>query len=339
MKRKHPVRTPRPPNVDHQLARRGRGARVTASGRTIRHMARRAGGRGKSQRSLELVKAARTILEEIQPASVRAVCYRLFTLKLIANMSKGETNRVSTQLTWAREHGVIRWGWIVDETREAERVSAWEDPAAFLELVKRSYRRDRWTDQPAWIEVWSEKGTVRGTLAPVLHEYGVTFRVMHGYGSATALNSAARETSATDKRLTILYVGDWDPSGMHISEIDLPRRLARYGGHVQPIRVALTESDTRSGLPSFQATTKRRDPRYRWFVRQYGTTCWELDALSPVLLRERIEHAIVERLDVAAWNRAGITEQAERESIESILNTWPGISGQASKYSPLDGGG
>ena len=43
-------------------------------------------GRGKAQKSLELIDAAREILEEIQPASVRAVCYRLFVAGLIANM-------------------------------------------------------------------------------------------------------------------------------------------------------------------------------------------------------------------------------------------------------------
>lgn len=158
-------------------------------------------GRGKSRRSLDLIEAAAAILREIQPASIRAVCYRLFSTGHIESMAKSETNRVSAQLTYARERGVIPWHWIVDETREAERVNAWEDPADYVEAVKRSYRRDRWTDQPAWIEVWSEKGTVRGTLAPVLHAYGVTFRVMHGYASATAVYQAADETRSTDKLL------------------------------------------------------------------------------------------------------------------------------------------
>ena len=36
-------------------------------------------GRGKSSASLALIDAAARILEEIQPASVRSVCYRLFT--------------------------------------------------------------------------------------------------------------------------------------------------------------------------------------------------------------------------------------------------------------------
>jgi hypothetical protein len=296
-------------------------------------------GRGKGQRSLELIEAAIGILQEIQPATVRAVCYRLFTLGLIASMAKTETNRVSTQLTWAREQGWIPWSWIVDETREAERVSAFENPAAFVECVKRSYRRDRWTDQPEWIEVWSEKGTIRGTLRPVLEAYGLVFRVMHGYGSATAVYQAARESLTSARPLTVLYVGDWDPSGLHMSEVDLPRRVHEYGGAITFVRLALTEDDTRSGLPSFQAATKAHDPRYAWYIRRsltrhrLGTAfeCWELDALSPVVLRDRLVAAIHARLDQAAWARADVVEQAEQESLATILTAWPGISGQASK--------
>ncbi len=289
-------------------------------------------GRGKSRRSLALIEAAHTILEEIQPASVRAVCYRLFTIGLIASMAKPSTSRVSKQLTWAREQGLIPWGWIVDETREPERVSAWDDPAAFIETVQNSYRRDRWTDQPHWIEIWSEKGTIRGTLAPVIQNYGVTFRVMHGFASSTAVHQIAEETQGSVKPLTVLYVGDWDPSGMHMSAIDLPSRLVRYDGEAGIVRLALSEGDLAT-LPSFSLETKRGDPRYRWFRERHGATCWELDALSPIILRDRTERAILDRLDLVAWNRAAVTERAECESLRSILETWPGISSQGSKYS------
>ena len=73
-------------------------------------------GRGKSEKSLELISIAREILEEIQPATVRAVCYRLFVAGVIDSMEKKNTSRVSVQLTWAREQGIIPWAWIVDET-------------------------------------------------------------------------------------------------------------------------------------------------------------------------------------------------------------------------------
>jgi hypothetical protein len=295
-------------------------------------------GRGKSRQTIALIDAAKAILHEIRPASVRAVCYRLFTLGIIDSMAKTETNRVSTQLTWAREQHLIPWAWIVDETREAERVSAWEDPAAYVETVKRAYRRDRWADQPDRIEVWSEKGTIRGTLAPILNDYGITFRVMHGYGSATAIYTAAQDSLTSSKPLTVLYVGDWDPSGLHMSDVDLPRRLGEYGGDVHLHRLALTDADTkRRDLPYFGAATKSRDPRFSWYLERYGLKCWELDALSPVILRDRVEQAIVERLDLAAWHRAEVTEAAERDSLTDILDRWPGISGRASKYSPEAG--
>jgi hypothetical protein len=248
---------------------------------------------------------------------------------LIDSMSKAETNKVSTQLVWAREHGIIPWEWIVDETREAERPNTWQDPAHYMRAVLRSYRRDLWTSQPAWIEICSEKGTVRGTIPPLLDKYAITLRVMHGHGSATALYDAAADTITAGKRLTILYVGDRDPSGMHMSEIDIPERIARYGGDVEIIRVAITEDDVTSGLPLFDA--KHTDTRCSWYVGRYGRACCELDALSPTVLRERLDQHIISRMDAAAWFRAMKVEAAEQQSMTEFFGTWNGISGQAMK--------
>lgn len=292
-------------------------------------------GRGKSQASLALIAASRTILEEIQPASIRAVCYRLFVLKLIPSMAKNHTNAVGRLLVGAREDGVIPWEWIVDETRAAERISTWVNPESIIKAAIQGYRKNYWASQPERVEVWSEKGTVRGTLAPVLNEYGVTFRVMHGYGSATSLHDIAEETAENEKPLTVLYVGDWDPSGLHMSEVDLPRRLDRYGGELEIMRVALNKDDIATGtdLPSFEVESKAKDPRYKWFVERYGRQCWELDALSPVKLRQRIDDEIVNLLDMDAWNHAIDVETVERASMESILGTWRSISMPANKYS------
>lgn len=290
--------------------------------------------RGKSQKSLDLIKAAFKILDEIQPASVRAVCYRLFVMNLIESTSKGETGKVSKQLTWAREEGLIPWKWIVDETRAPESIAQWSNPEEVIQAACAQYRKDYWQAQANRVEVWSEKGTVRGTLGPVLDRYGVTFRVMHGYGSATVLHDIAEETAANDKPLTVLYVGDWDPSGMNMSEVDLPDRLARYGGRASITRVALNEFDVGDDLPSFDAETKRGDSRYQWFVGNYGPRCWELDALSPVILRERVKREIVGLLDLDAWNHAIGIEAAERESMKSVLMNWKSISRQVTKYSP-----
>lgn len=282
-------------------------------------------GRGKSARSLQLVAAARAILHEIHPATVRAVCYRLFVAGLIDSMEKKNTSRVSVQLTWAREAGIIPWGWIVDETREAECVPAWDDPEQFAQQVSRQYRRDNWRLQNVLIEVWSEKGTMRGTLAPVLRTFGVTFRVMHGFTSATTAYDVATMIAAEeDRRVIVFYVGDWDPSGLYMSAEDLPRRMREYGAEPDEfIRLALQTSDIRDPkLPSFSVSDKRRDPRYRWFIERYGHRCWELDALSPVVLRDRLERAIGAEIDWAAWRRCEVAEAAEIASLKTVLTAW-----------------
>ncbi len=278
-------------------------------------------GRGKSQRSLELIGAAQVILAEIQPATIRAVCYKLFTLGEIESMSKNCTNRVSTQLVYARENGLIPWNWIVDETREVEGVSTWADPEEYMETCRHSYRRDYWIHQSNHVEVWSEKGTVRGTLAPVMKESGVDFRVMHGYTSATEAMNVAWKSRNSDQPFVALYIGDWDPSGLHMSEVDLPRRIEEYGGDVEIIRVALTQEDVDEGnMPSFPA--KPTDTRYRWFRQQYGSQAWELDAMSPPTLRDRMEREILSYIDQETWLRCMNAEAAEQASLKTVLDAW-----------------
>lgn len=291
-------------------------------------------GRGKAQKSLALVSAAAEILREINPATVRAVCYRLFTAGLIPNMGKTATDRVSKQLVWARENGLIPWHWIVDETRHGERASVWDGVEQIIDSATRSYRRDNWQEQPNVVEVWSEKGTVRGTLWPILSAYGVTFRVLHGFGSATTLNDIARRSLYSIKPITALYVGDFDCSGMFMSEVDIPIRIERYQGEIELRRIALTEDDTKTDLPHFDAATKSGDSRYRWFVDRYGHRCWELDALSPVTLRQRVEGSILEMLNTDAWNHSLSIERVEVESMRQFGAHWKeSISRLTAKYS------
>jgi hypothetical protein len=256
---------------------------------------------------------------------VRAVCYRLFVAGLIPNMGKSATNGVSRMLTQARESGEIAWSWIVDESRAAERGARWSNPDEIINAAVRGYRRDQWQDQPVRVEVWSEKGTVRGTLGPVLDRYGITFRVMHGYASATVVNDIARMSTKSEKPLIALYVGDWDPSGKHMSDVDLPRRLDQYGAALDLQRVALKEHDL-VGLPSFDPESKSKDPRHRWFTEYVGTRCYELDAMPPPELRARIEAEIRPLIDMNVWNRALEIERVEVESMKDFHKSWRALN-------------
>ena len=122
-----------------------------------------------------------------------------------------------------------------------------------------------------------------------------------------------------------LYVGDYDPSGMYMSEEDLPARFAKYNGdHIKLTRIALTR--TIEGLPSFLATDKKKDPRYKWFVANHGRRCWELDALDPNDLRDCVKRAIIRLIEPMAWQRCEVVNKAEQESLGTVLEKWGGAS-------------
>jgi hypothetical protein len=185
--------------------------------------------RGMARRSLDLIEAMYAAAEAAQPITGRGVGYKLFTMGMTPSMERSVMQRVYRLLKEARERGIIPWSWIVDETRELEQRPSWDNPAAFVQTVSRAYRRDFWTQQPVRVQVWSEKGTVRGLLKPTLDHYGVGFLPVHGFGSATAVHNIAEDNDG--RLLIVLYVGDYDPSGMYMSEHDLPERFTKYDGH------------------------------------------------------------------------------------------------------------
>lgn len=276
--------------------------------------------RGKGKATLELEQAILAIVEERAPINVRGIAYQLFTQELIPSMATKETARVSRITTEMRESGELDWRQIVDGSREVSRVSQWDSPTDLIRSAMDQYRKDRWLEQDVVIEVWSEKATVAGILAPVLDEWGVTFRVMKGWGSFTAVKSAAEDTVEAyfaGKQFKIVYVGDWDPSGLYMSEVDLPSRLNRYGATGQFERIAILEEDHH--LPKFSALTKTKDKRFQWFSDRYGYDCWELDALDPNELRRRVDEQIRTSINLPLWERSAVAEQAEKESMEEFF--------------------
>jgi hypothetical protein len=297
-------------------------------------------GRGRGRKTIELRERAREILATFQPATVRSVAYKLFSEGFIPNMSKRETTRVSRILTCAREDDEIPWDWIVDNTRKPTWPGTYSSPMSFSRSVAAWWRQDPWEYQDARVEVWSEKDTVSGVLAPVLNEYAVPFRVNRGFTSATAAHDIAEETTVAEKPLVALYFGDFDPSGLYMSVADLPQRLEKYDADIDNLdlrRIALTRADC-AAMPdlSFPASEKSRDPRYRWFLQHSGQTrCWELDAMDPNTLRARVEDAIRQEIDFEAWDRVLRTDRVVQESLDAYMAKWAktkGISELVQKY-------
>jgi hypothetical protein len=89
------------------------------------------GGRGMAKRSLDLIEAMRAAAEAAQPITGRGVGYKLFAAGLIPSMGRSDMQAVYRLLRIAREQGIIPWEWIVDETRELERVATWDNPEQY----------------------------------------------------------------------------------------------------------------------------------------------------------------------------------------------------------------
>ena len=273
--------------------------------------------RRRNKATIKLIEQMHKIAEETRPITGRGIGYKLFTAGLISGMS--EMPKVYRALKVAREDGIIPWEWIIDETRELELIITWNDRRHCADGF--FYRRDLWQTQPKQVEHWSEKGTVRGVLWPVLAKLGVGFRVLHGFSSATSVCDASNNGNA-DRPLVALYVGDWDPSGLCMSEVDLPKRIKEYcGHHIEFRRIALNAEQITSP-PSFSVEEKRKDPHYGWFKKTYGDRRWELDAMDPRQLRDLVEaeiHALIER---PSWNEQERLETREQQSLHLKLHSW-----------------
>jgi hypothetical protein len=312
-------------------------------------------GRGPAKKTLDLIAAIIEIAKASKPCNVRSIAYKLFSRKLIPSMEKKHVKRVSELGVMARERGMMPWDWIVDLSRPEEGVPTWKDPEDYAEFVTSFYRKNKWVEQPKHILVCSEKSTIDGVIRPVLDQYELTFQVLHGFSGATTVWNMVQANLRRKQDTLILYVGDWDPSGMWMSERDLPGRLARYSTddpsdkdidpeEVREIladvrleirRIALTEADTiaMGRALAFPASDKgptedsQGDSRYPWFVENYGDWCWELDALDLNVLRQRLEDTILAELDQEQWDRYVRAEKVEVESITEFCESWNSISG------------
>jgi len=175
-------------------------------------------------------------------------------------MEVKNTQKISRLLVEAREQDLIAWEWTVDDSRRMEGDEGrFTDLKQYGRVIERAYRRDFWAHQSRRVIVISEKATVAGILRPVLDEFGVPFLAAHGFNSATKVYELAQEIRADRRTHCFLYVGDYDPSGMHMSEMDLPGRLRRYGAARLSAAKDRTDQNRRrhNGRHQFSGQTNR----------------------------------------------------------------------------------
>ena len=267
---------------------------------------------GLHAKTVELIEAAQAVLAEYNPQTVRQVFYALVSSQALKN-TKAEYNRTINALVKARKDGTIPWEWIEDRLRIPRRVAMWDDLGTFIDVVKQSYKRDVWAEQFCYVEAWVEKDALSGIFERVLKPYGVTLNVGRGYDGWTSIYNAAERYDVHDE-VTVLYFGDFDPSGVNIFD-SLGERLAYFGCGAEVIRCALLKDDIeRYDLPP--DFTKASDTRSAAFIEKYGDLAVELDALPITVLRERIKAEVESRLDLDALEHV---REAEGDDVQKLL--------------------
>ena len=263
-----------------------------------------------------IIEKAQEALAEYRPMTVRQVYYRLVAAHVIDN-TKSQYKAVCNALRDARKEGLIPWEWIEDRLRRPRAVSMWQDVADFADTARRVYRRDVWATQDDLVEVWLEKDALSGIFEDILDGYGVTLNVGRGYDGWTSIHNAAQRYQSRTAGVTILYFGDFDPSGR-----DMVRSLAERLGFFETcpemtICAILREDIERYDLPP--DFTKASDTRRAAFVEKHGDIAVELDALPLDVLQERIRQNVESRLDLDALERTREQERRDREKIEELL--------------------
>lgn len=269
----------------------------------------------KHAKTIQLIETARAILAEYNPMTVRQVYYQLVSRQVIEN-NRSQYQAVSNALVDARKEGVIPWEWIEDRLRRPRTVGMWDDLADFAKTAVSAYRRDVWESQSAYIEFWLEKDALSGIFEELLEPYGVTLNVGRGYDGWDSIHNAA-ERFGDGEGETILYFGDFDPSGEDMVR-SLIERLEFFGSCPQVIKCALNLDDIkRYNLPP--DFTKQTDSRRAAFVAKYGDLSVELDALPPDVLRARITAELEGRMDLDALKQVRDLEREEKQRIYSAL--------------------
>lgn len=259
------------------------------------------------EQTTELRNTITAVLAENAPMTVRQVYYQLVARQLIAN-NRSQYQGTSDLLVKMRQDGDVPWDHIEDRNRRPRDVGMWEDLPDFLETIRYAYRKDVWATQPCQLEVWLEKDALSGIFEDVLRPNGITLNVGRGYDGWDSIHNAAVRYGDGSKT-TVLYFGDFDPSGEDMVR-SLIERLAFFGSRPEIVKCALTMDDVRRyNLP--HDFTKATDSRQAAFVERWGDVAVELDALPVTELRNRLVREVNARLDLDAMAACKKAEKAD----------------------------
>lgn len=230
--------------------------------------------------------------------TLRALFYQLVSMGM--TNSQRHYKRVVNAMGDARREGIIPYDQFSDRDREMVGETKYETTCvddevdssmSSIEYWLDNYWKNRWENQPYYVEVLIEKKALQGVFEKPCSAHGVALGACKGYPSLTFLYEISERMKAAEdagKRPVILYFGDYDPSGE-----DIPRSIREnlqndFGVDVEIQRVALMEHQVIEWrLPP--APAKETDSRT---ANWDGLGQVELDAVKPEMLAALLDGAM-----------------------------------------------
>ncbi len=273
-----------------------------------------------------IIEHAVPIIQGYNNLTLRALHYRLVAVHGMTN-TLNHYKRVINAMTAARWDGAVAFDDFVDHDRDTLGSTKFEETIledkvaeaeTQIEAWMTSYGKNRWENQPKYVEVFIEKKALQGVFQGPCQRLSVALSPCKGYPSLTYLYDAMERLNyahALGKQVVILYYGDHDPSGD-----DIPRSMAdnweRMGlGAFELKRKMLTKEQViEMGLPP--APIKRGDSRSASWD---GLGQVELDAVDPHDLEKIVRADILEEFDLDLHNDLMDLQATERDEFQGLL--------------------
>jgi len=224
---------------------------------------------------------------------------------------------LSSLLSDGRMAGLIDWSAIEDRGRQPKTPNEFTNLPELIETAIRSYRLPRWEGQEYYAEIWVEKEALAGVIAPTATEFHATLMVNKGYSSQTAMYESAHRFINSGRRPILFYIGDHDPSGEDMVR-DIRERLTLFGVEdIEVQKLALNMDQVRHYNPP-PNPAKINDPRATAYIREFGNSSWEVDALPPQVLNDLIREAFEGIIDSDLMDTIKRKEEADKRKLRSV---------------------
>ncbi|EAE6598637.1 hypothetical protein HU838_002907 [Listeria monocytogenes] len=279
--------------------------------------------------SLALIEKVNQIIKEYHrqgyELTLRQVYYQLVANGIIENKERSYKN-LGSLISNARLAGLIDWNAIVDRTRFLRGFNYETSPENAIKRLSQRYGTDPWAGQKNHVEVWVEKDALVDIVGQASNKLNVDYFSCRGYVSQSAMFRSARRLAdwqLAGKDITILHLGDHDPSGIDMSR-DIEERLATFEIFPDVKRIALNmdQVDEYTPVPN---PTKLSDSRAADYISQFGYESWELDALQPRVIDDLISEHINPLIDWGLMESVKEECEEERRQLETVSYHWANI--------------